>query len=337
MNFVKKLGKGSFGIVDLYEMKGELVAVKKFVTGRTQYGSVNSFDQDKKEASFKKELKILEVLKKGCVPFFPCLVLGEKIGDDFQIITNYIPDTYELRDFLSKNALPSIYVIYVIIENIANGLRIMHDKFNVVHNDIKPANMLINSKNLMTTYIDFGMGCVDNYKDCLRAVGTPNYCPPEKAKVYLKGRKENVSIEKSKSGDVWAVGMMIFNIMTKKTIYDYILNRKGIPITDFLKIVNDLKQPNVDSVIERVSKKGPNQKLICEIIWPALQVDWRKRITASEFYNRIVKEIPKILATNLPAGQTLHDINSRAAKDLVNFVVNPKTKYMTTNKANKTY
>jgi serine/threonine protein kinase len=203
---------------------------------------------------------------------------------------------------VNKNSIPSLYVLYVIIENIANGLRLLHDKFNIVHNDIKPQNMLINPKSLFINYIDFGMACADNTDNCLKVVGSPNYCSPEKAQYFLT--ETTPSMEKSKKADVWAMAVTILYILMKKPLFNYVYPDKvgKLQAIDLLKIVVRVKQDQIDRVLEKISQVSSKHKLICEIIWPALQVD-----------------------IYIPPGEKLHDINSKASRDLVDFVVNRKT------------
>ena len=182
------------------------------------------------------------------------------------------------------------------------------------------------------------MACADNTDNCLKVVGSPNYCSPEKAQYFLT--ETTPSMEKSKKADVWAMAVTILYILMKKPLFNYVYPDKvgKLQAIDLLKIVVRVKQDQIDRVLEKISQVSSKHKLICEIIWPALQVDWTKRISASEFHNRLIKDIPNILISqNLPPGEKLHDINSKASRDLVDFVVNPKTKYMSDNKLNKTF
>ena len=326
MNFVKKLGEGGYGKVDLYEMKGEFVVVKTIET-------VNSVAKDNAD----REIKILKLLKRGCEPFFNCLISYKVTADSAEIITKYIPNTYELYDFLENNKLPSEYVLYVMIENLANGLRILHDRYKVVHKDIKPENILFNPDRLSINYIDFGTACFVDDIECIEDFGgTFDHLSPELMQYIFAGKDPPLTFEKWKASDIWALGITIIFIATEGVLKNF-FHIYGLQKRDFADaLAHKTTQKDIDKSLKDLSETSPTNRLLCEIAWPMLQYDWKTRITASELYNRMIKQIPNIMITrNLPVGQKLHDINSKAAKDITNFVVNPKTKYMGERKRNK--
>jgi serine/threonine protein kinase len=76
----------------------------------------------------------------------------------------------------------------------AQGLQYLRTK-GVLHNDIKPANILFNGKKAVL--IDFGLAMFDRF-GTLSSGGTPWYIPPE----YLRTK------ERKAPADIWALGVV---------------------------------------------------------------------------------------------------------------------------------
>lgn len=90
-----------------------------------------------------------------------------------------------------------------IISEILRTLKYLH-KYNLVHWDLKPENIIYDSKSKKIKLIDFGLSSYFNDKIKLNSkVGTPYYVAPE----VLKG-------EYSKECDLWSVGVITYILMT---------------------------------------------------------------------------------------------------------------------------
>ena len=90
------------------------------------------------------------------------------------------------------------------------GLEHIHKK-NICHRDIKPENILYDNINKKVIIIDFGVcGKIikrGSLREMLTVTGTPYYRAPEM--LTGGGYDQNV--------DLWALGVLIFKIITKVT------------------------------------------------------------------------------------------------------------------------
>lgn len=157
-----------------------------------------------------------------------------------------------------------------IANSIIDAVKILHDK-NIVHHDIKPANILIYSyedQNGNTRYYgalsDYGL----SHDPTLQkgGGGTPLYTSPEKA---------NNKSSSGKKDDMWAVGLVLYqvynNVVTDK-LYDNIvkelhhnINLSGIEnesplITGLLSYQN--KRFDIDQAKDQITSKEKYEKAI---------------------------------------------------------------------------
>lgn len=122
-----------------------------------------------------------------------------------------------------------------IISNICLGLRGVHE-MNVVHRDVKPENIMIDSKTLNTKYIDFGLSCYGDKCETLRISGSPYFMAPE----LLYSHTKPFTFEVLKKSDLWSLGMSIFEIVTRKIYYVKVFETHIIP--HFNKLNKTLKK-----------------------------------------------------------------------------------------------
>lgn len=115
----------------------------------------------------------------------------------------------------------------------------MHNK-NIVHFDLKPANILYNPMTFEIKIIDFGMACFNSDKDntklkynvqCDRLHGTLQY-------TYLFNIEQSDNINNIKICDMWALFCMLFEFIFKQKLFDFIINNnQPIAILDFKEII----------------------------------------------------------------------------------------------------
>ncbi|MCK5667239.1 MAG: protein kinase, partial [Thiotrichaceae bacterium] len=106
----------------------------------------------------------------------------EKKPCSLYYVTEYLEgDT--LREWMKKNALPSVDVVIPIVEQIAKGLRAFH-RLQMLHQDLKPENIIISPEGKVKI-IDFGsvkIAGINEQKGLTgeeNLLGTVNYCAPE--------------------------------------------------------------------------------------------------------------------------------------------------------------
>ena len=159
-----------------------------------------------------------------------CHVYGihEEDGETF-IAMAYI-DGPSLAEKVKERPLP-LDAALTIATQIAEGLHEAHEQ-GVVHRDIKPQNILLNSKG-QVKILDFGLASLTGRSKLTKTgttMGTPAYMSPEQ----LEGK--NVD----RRADVWALGCVLYEMLTQKTPFeaDYeqaigygILNEDPEPVT----------------------------------------------------------------------------------------------------------
>ncbi len=122
-----------------------------------------------------------------------------------------------LKDFMSSN--PTSGEIKKIIVDIIKGVAYLHSE-GIIHRDLKPGNILItkNRKGEPVAKItDFGISRDILTEQTLEqsmtsGVGTPHYMAPEQ---FFK-KKFGLNGELSERTDIWAVGVIIFWLLTGK-------------------------------------------------------------------------------------------------------------------------
>jgi eukaryotic-like serine/threonine-protein kinase len=109
-----------------------------------------------------------------------------------------------LKQILDEGSLPVDIGLFIVSET-AKGLAFAHSK-NVVHRDVKPANILI-SGNGLVKLADFGLARSLNLPDITidgTFLGTPSYCAPEQ----LKGGKID------RRSDIFSLGVVGYEVLT---------------------------------------------------------------------------------------------------------------------------
>jgi serine/threonine protein kinase len=114
------------------------------------------------------------------------------------------PITHELLPF------PSDFVWFT-AWSMAQALRLIHSR-GVLHNDVKPDNIVYNHATGAMTLLDFGLACTvemgvagpGKLDQCDMLGGSPLYSPPE---VFNTGKR-------SAAGDIWALAIVLWELAT---------------------------------------------------------------------------------------------------------------------------
>lgn len=150
---------------------------------------------------------------------------------------------------LPFNLLEPIHKIGI-VKSILNGIHELHSH-NIVHNDIKPDNILYDPITLSIKIIDFSSSFIEGIDEANNCT-TPYYSSPD--------------IIKSKQSDIWSFGMLLFKLMEIKI--DDTKNIK-IPLksnnnrcNDFLLYIarlclkiNPQKRPSALSILKTIDRK----------------------------------------------------------------------------------
>ncbi|ENN72969.1 hypothetical protein YQE_10400, partial [Dendroctonus ponderosae] len=186
------LGSGQFGIVygGVHRRTGRSVAIK--VIDKLRFPT-------KQEAQLKNEVAILQNLShSGVVNLERMFETPERI---FVVMEKLKGDMLEMILSHEKGRLTE-RVTKFLITQILVALKHLHSK-NIVHCDLKPENVLLNSdaEYPQVKLCDFGFARIIGEKSFRRSVvGTPAYLAPE----VLRNKGYNRSL------DMWSVGVIVY-------------------------------------------------------------------------------------------------------------------------------
>ena len=123
---------------------------------------------------------------------------------DLEILEEVFPSNIAasiMRDVrMINNEDYQYYILLLIIKDLAKGFKYTHSR-GIIHNDIKPSNIMIDRKNT-PRIVDFGVSCElllkKNY--CESSAGTLNFFPPE----ITEGD------ERYPASDMWSLGVTLY-------------------------------------------------------------------------------------------------------------------------------
>jgi len=137
----------------------------------------------------------------------PNIVIIYDVGEEHDLA--YIAMEYvkgvSLDQYTHSNELLAINEVFVIGIALAEALDYAHSQ-NVVHRDVKPANMIYNRDSKIVKMTDFGIACLtDNSKTRTGMVlGSPSYMSPEQ----LAGKKVDGR------SDLFSLGVALYQMFT---------------------------------------------------------------------------------------------------------------------------
>lgn len=263
-----EIGKGSFGVVYKAKRKSdstnpEQTVALKIINIPKLHRRV--IDVTKKEISYLKTLS-----KPNCNPFVICYYDSyyDEERQQFLIEMEYIEgkNMHQFIDEIRENNPDEVvyYYLLLIAKDVTQGLKYIHNN-GIIHNDIKPENIMIDSS-FTPRIIDFGLSCAitNIIKNYCKAEGiTPWYVPPE----YLENKN------RFPASDMWALGVTLYKTATEE--YPYKLSREKVKEL-FSKIQTE--NPN---------KLNTTNEQLNEIVNNLLVKDVQKRLTADDLLKKL--------------------------------------------------
>ena len=256
----KELASGAFGIVNFYYLKenpDKLYIIKKISYKRHKKEGEFNIPEKKIDAYTRliNEIKSLKkTSKNNCEidnPVDLCYIESLMDDENVYIVTKFKNDTIGLDQILNnKNIIMTFDMVKKNVLILLKKLKIIHD-LNIIHNDIKPANILVQYKDdkiLDLSIIDYGESCFcDDDQTCIHS-GTVQYQPPD----ITKYAKNECSL--SFYNDIYSLGVVILEILenynVKNTVFEDFINNRMVELdmyknsynVEFLtKIIKDIE------------------------------------------------------------------------------------------------
>lgn len=250
----KILGSGSFGVVrECVHRKTKEVYAVKIIKRKKKYRKHSYY-----EKMVRNEIKYLSLMNHSNIirlkDFFEdhkkfYIVLEKCDGGElfYKIVNN--------RCLMENESVG-------IVRQICCALVYLHSK-NIIHRDIKAENFLFKNKNTKTIkLIDFGMAKQITTDYLTEMCGSPHYISPELIK-----KKYTIS------SDIWALGVMVFFMLTGK----YPFEGKSTP-----KVVDEILNKNINWKSKELSSLS--QEAI-DFLKKLLERNEKKRLTACQALN----------------------------------------------------
>ncbi|MBI4547737.1 MAG: protein kinase [Ignavibacteriae bacterium] len=192
---LEKLGEGGMGVVyKAHDAKLDRLVALKFLPHRLTANEAE-------EQRFLQEAKAAAALNHPNI----CTIYGIEEYDDEQFIVMEYVDGSTIRKLKPETLKLETVTAYAI--QIGEALATAHEK-DITHRDIKPDNIMVNSKNQIKV-MDFGLA---KFKDELgltktaTTVGTTAYMSPEQ----IRGEKVDHGT------DIWSFGVVLYEMLTGK-------------------------------------------------------------------------------------------------------------------------
>jgi serine/threonine protein kinase len=271
---IEQVGKGEQGSVFKAKRKddGVLIALKV----------LRIFPDSLEYENAIREIEILKIISNPeCNTFLSCYYNhyydeeNKMLLVEMQYIEGVNLDIYCQRLF-DQGLYDKLYRhLLIIIKDITLGLERVHNR-DVLHNDIKPQNIIID-KIMTPKLVDFGLSCLtykteepcyidDSFIACCRGTdGTLIFSPPE---MYIDRVRYKVS-------DVWSLGVTIYYVATGGYYPFPMANTK-----ESLKNIIIKSEPK---------KLQTYNDLLDELVNGMLIKDPRNRITVNEIIDRLDK------------------------------------------------
>ena len=228
--FIAKIGEGANGNV----FKARDKITNKIVTIKEIHIGKSSFNKD----SYK-EIQNLQLVHNNNIISLINHFYDTDLKNLF-LIYDYFP--YDLSYLTNPKKNISMAHIKAFIYQIANGLAALHQA-HIIHRDLKPSNIFI-SKDSHLVIGDFGLSChlsPDSHDQLSPQVGTTHYMAPE---MLFAVNNYSYSI------DIWSFGCIIYQLLTKKCLFD------GISTTSQIQEIINICGPIPNSLLSKWEKSS---------------------------------------------------------------------------------
>ncbi len=243
-NQIRELGKGTQGVVHLAVDP----VLQRNVAIKSLHFSEMRNALDTKEMLLKEARTISKMIHPNIVSIYEA---GEDEKNNPYLVFEYVSGQL-LSEVMKKKGIMTVKNALALLKPVIEA--ISHaDQQNIIHCDLKPANILINDDNIPKV-MDFGIARVMSKQKSRTDgfFGTPRYMPPE----YI--REQTITA----SNDSYALGIILYEMLTGKSAYT------GRNIKQIIsKVLNDTLPPpsrvnaDIDAHFESIMLKAIDKKL----------------------------------------------------------------------------
>ncbi len=250
---LQEIGRGGMGIVyrGFHKQTHRVDAIKVIrpdrvsaVAGAHQRDLQHQLQQEAQLAASVAHEHIVPVYQVGEIDGSPWFSMQLVDGKSLRDLTRETP-------FLPERAAK-------VIEQIARAVDKVH-RHGILHGDIKPHNILIESEEGRPLITDFGLADVIETKEVARGIaGTPAYMAPELAEAALQQRTpEEIAQVRSVSSDIYSLGVTLWSVLTGIQPCDENLSAKEqlIAVATGQLRVKDTLRAGVSGELMRICEK----------------------------------------------------------------------------------
>ncbi|XP_071478636.1 uncharacterized protein [Diadema antillarum] len=164
-----------------------------------------------------------------------------------------------------------------IAQQICQAINFIHQS-RILHLDIKPSNILIESKDKKPHLSDIGLAHINYTSDTLESSfgfrGTPYYVPPEAVDPSVEDK-----VKFSPAYDIWSLGGALLEMFTEKRLWGDDMEGAYLMVT---LMTGEARPPVLDNADQRLK----------EILEPCFSIEPKKRPTASQLLEQFQKLRP---------------------------------------------
>lgn len=246
----RELGRGAMGIVFLGRdtVSGREVAIKTM----TIANEFNQNDQEDAGARFMREARILTWLD------HPDIVTIYDVGEEngLAYIAMELLTGAELEEFCKEGRLMPVPQILDIMARVADALGYAHEQ-DIVHRDVKPANIMFDAERNMVKVADFGISRLTNLSATRvgLVLGSAPYMSPEQVMgKQIEGQS-----------DIFSLGTTFYQLLSSRLPFE--------DNSEFNIMCRIVKEPHIDILSFRPDLPAG----ICAILDRALAKDLESR------------------------------------------------------------
>ncbi|XP_014738244.1 PREDICTED: dual specificity mitogen-activated protein kinase kinase 6 isoform X2 [Sturnus vulgaris] len=233
---ISELGRGAYGVVEKmrHVPSGQIMAVKRI------RATVNS--QEQKRLLMDLDISMRTVDCPFTVTFYGALFREGDVWICMELMDTSLDKFY--KHVIDKGLTIPEDILGKIAVSIVKALEHLHSKLSVIHRDVKPSNVLINTQG-QVKMCDFGISgyLVDSVAKTMDA-GCKPYMAPERINPELNQKGYSVK------SDIWSLGITMIELAILRFPYD----SWGTPF-------QQLKQ-----VVEEPSPQLPAEKFSAEFV-----------------------------------------------------------------------